>query len=177
MVLWLNGGPGSSSILGMLEEHGPLLMGADGKLIENPYAWTNAAHLLVLESPAGVGYSYRATSRSAPGSAIKTGARPVLRLRFRFLRWLPADCVAVAGRPEASLSPRCGGRWRDGSGVCRRSRAGSWVGSWAADAAAPLSPTWPAGAVLAPGRRQIFHPRPPSPLMVLMMDDGRGRQE
>lgn len=52
------GGPGSSSILGMLQEEGPLLINATGGLMENPYAWTREAHLLILESPAGVGYSY-----------------------------------------------------------------------------------------------------------------------
>jgi hypothetical protein len=31
--------------------------------------------------------------RKQYGKAV--GARPVLRLRFRFLRWLPADCVGV----------------------------------------------------------------------------------
>ena len=40
VVLWLNGGPGSSSILGMLQEHGPLIMNATGGLTENPYTWT-----------------------------------------------------------------------------------------------------------------------------------------
>ena len=57
LVLWLNGGPGSSSVLGMLQEHGPLLIDKDGGLMDNPYAWTTVGHLLVLESPAGVGYS------------------------------------------------------------------------------------------------------------------------
>jgi serine carboxypeptidase-like clade 1 len=58
VVLWLNGGPGSSSILGLLQENGPLLMNATGGLMENPWAWTKLANLLVLEAPIGVGYSY-----------------------------------------------------------------------------------------------------------------------
>ena len=41
-------GPGSSSILGMLQEHGPLLINATGGLMDNPYAWTNLAHLVGL---------------------------------------------------------------------------------------------------------------------------------
>mmetsp|Transcript_41435 Transcript_41435/g.65665 ORF Transcript_41435/g.65665 Transcript_41435/m.65665 type:complete len:561 (-) Transcript_41435:215-1897(-) len=58
VVLWLNGGPGSSSILGLLQEWGPFLMNATGGLMRNPYAWTKQANILALESPAGVGYSY-----------------------------------------------------------------------------------------------------------------------
>lgn len=58
VVLWLNGGPGTSSILGMLQEHGPFLINASGGLMRNPFAWTKQANLLILESPGGVGYSY-----------------------------------------------------------------------------------------------------------------------
>ncbi|CAL6419785.1 unnamed protein product [Bathycoccus prasinos] len=56
VVLWLNGGPGSSSILGMLQEQGPLIIDSKGDLMENHYSWTNAGvNLVALESPAGVG--------------------------------------------------------------------------------------------------------------------------
>jgi len=58
VVLWLNGGPGSSSILGFLQEVGPLLMNNTGGLMDNPYAWTQVAHVFAMESPIGVGYSY-----------------------------------------------------------------------------------------------------------------------
>ena len=58
VVLWLNGGPGSSSLLGFLQENGPLLINATGGLMENPWSWTKVANLLALEAPVGVGYSY-----------------------------------------------------------------------------------------------------------------------
>lgn len=71
VVLWLNGGPGSSSVLGMLQEQGPLIIDQGGKLLDNPYSWTRLANLLILESPAGVGYSYCA-AMEAGGACANT---------------------------------------------------------------------------------------------------------
>ncbi|GAB2223615.1 hypothetical protein Droror1_Dr00017756 [Drosera rotundifolia] len=64
LVLWLNGGPGCSSIAyGAVEELGPLHILPDGKtLYLNPYSWNKLANVLFLESPVGVGFSYSNTS-------------------------------------------------------------------------------------------------------------------
>ncbi|XP_031484692.1 serine carboxypeptidase-like 27 isoform X1 [Nymphaea colorata] len=64
LVLWLNGGPGCSSIAyGAAEELGPFHIHPDGRtLFLNKYAWNNLANMLFLESPAGVGFSYTNTS-------------------------------------------------------------------------------------------------------------------
>jgi cathepsin A (carboxypeptidase C) len=73
VILWLNGGPGSSSVLGMLQENGPLLINATGGLTENPHSWTKVANLVILESPSGVGYSYCANSlKSPPTGCVNT---------------------------------------------------------------------------------------------------------
>ncbi|KAG2683640.1 hypothetical protein I3843_10G041800 [Carya illinoinensis] len=58
LVLWLNGGPGCSSVgAGAFCEHGPFKPSGD-ILVRNDYSWNKEANMLYLESPAGVGFSY-----------------------------------------------------------------------------------------------------------------------
>jgi len=58
-ILWFNGGPGCSSMLAFMQEHGPWVMD-DGEetFHENPYSWNTNANVLYIEMPAGVGFSY-----------------------------------------------------------------------------------------------------------------------
>ena len=57
-VLWLNGGPGCSSLDGWANEHGPMQFLPDGKFHYNEYTWIKVANILYLESPGDVGFSY-----------------------------------------------------------------------------------------------------------------------
>ncbi|KAI5678393.1 hypothetical protein M9H77_09343 [Catharanthus roseus] len=59
LVLWLNGGPGCSSVaFGAAQELGPFLVQNNSKIVLNEFSWNKAANVLFLESPVGVGFSY-----------------------------------------------------------------------------------------------------------------------
>ncbi|XP_074273717.1 serine carboxypeptidase-like 34 [Silene latifolia] len=65
LLLWLNGGPGCSSVgYGEAEELGPFFprKGSQPRLNLNKNSWNKAANLLFVESPVGVGFSYTNTS-------------------------------------------------------------------------------------------------------------------
>lgn len=58
-MMWINGGPGCSSMLGLLMELGPCAVEKGGQTAhENPDSWINAANLFFLDQPIGVGFSY-----------------------------------------------------------------------------------------------------------------------
>ena len=54
LVLWLNGGPGCSSVSGFFTENGPFVVKSDGNIKLNNFAWNTRANVLWLEAPAGV---------------------------------------------------------------------------------------------------------------------------
>jgi cathepsin A (carboxypeptidase C) len=59
VILWLNGGPGCSSLTGMFTENGPFRVSTDGKnLTLDQFSWNRVANVLYLETPTGAGFSY-----------------------------------------------------------------------------------------------------------------------
>ena len=62
LVIWLNGGPGSSSMLGLFYENGPFTFKndidmEDLTLESNPHSWNQNANLLFVDQPVGTGLS------------------------------------------------------------------------------------------------------------------------
>ncbi|KAK8138060.1 hypothetical protein PG984_001440 [Apiospora sp. TS-2023a] len=58
VMVWLNGGPGGPSMMGLFSEIGPCLAAKDGNgTVRNEHSWTNFANVLFIDQPAGVGFS------------------------------------------------------------------------------------------------------------------------
>ncbi len=64
VILWLNGGPGCSSLTGLFFELGPASITAKINPEFNPYSWNNNASVVFLDQPINVGYSYSSGSVS-----------------------------------------------------------------------------------------------------------------
>lgn len=58
LTIWTNGGPGCSSLEGLLEENGPFSWSlGQYKPTVNEYSWTNLSSVLYIEHPVGTGFS------------------------------------------------------------------------------------------------------------------------
>ncbi|KAL0898310.1 hypothetical protein Bca101_082271 [Brassica carinata] len=67
LLIWLTGGPGCSSLFGLLFENGPLDLkfevynGSLPSLVSTTYSWTKMANIIFLDQPVGSGFSYSRT--------------------------------------------------------------------------------------------------------------------
>ncbi|KAI0771695.1 alpha/beta-hydrolase [Trametes elegans] len=58
LIFWTNGGPGCSSLEGLLQENGPFSWSwGQAHPTQNEFSWTNLSSLLYVEQPVGTGFS------------------------------------------------------------------------------------------------------------------------
>jgi len=58
LVIWLNGGPGCSSMDGLFIENGPFRIDPEGKIKKHDYGWNQKAYVVYVDQPVGTGLSY-----------------------------------------------------------------------------------------------------------------------
>ena len=59
ILIWLNGGPGASSLSGLFAENGPYRVNSDGKTLSyNNNSWINYYHMIFVDNPIGTGFSF-----------------------------------------------------------------------------------------------------------------------
>ncbi|KDQ51766.1 hypothetical protein JAAARDRAFT_40793 [Jaapia argillacea MUCL 33604] len=56
-LIWLNGGPGSSSLLGLFLENGPLHVADDYSIVRNNYSWDGLTDTIWVDQPVGTGFA------------------------------------------------------------------------------------------------------------------------
>jgi len=63
VVIWLQGGPGGSSMFGLLKLHGPIITTVDEEnlltgVARNPYSWGRKHNMIYIDNPVGAGFSF-----------------------------------------------------------------------------------------------------------------------
>ena len=93
VVLWMNGGPGSTSMFGLFLENGPLRVLQTGPTMDNftvdlkpGGSWGDIADVIFLDQPAGTGFSY---FDKTPLIKLEDGAVEVMQLLNQFLVMYP----------------------------------------------------------------------------------------
>ncbi|TQN65573.1 Carboxypeptidase S1-like protein A, partial [Colletotrichum shisoi] len=95
LAIWLNGGPGGSSIMGLLEENGPCFVNGDSRTTRlNPWSWNNEVNLLYIDQPTQVGFSYDTPTNITIHEALDPDLGPGMHM-------YPADLGDGGPLPEA----------------------------------------------------------------------------
>ncbi|XP_075992659.1 venom serine carboxypeptidase-like [Anticarsia gemmatalis] len=102
-IMWLQGGPGASSLYGLFTEIGPFFVTTDDTLEEIQHSWGKNHSLLFIDNPVGTGFSFTdddrgyATNQTTIGENLYTALQQFLTL-FPELRKAP---LTIAGESYA----------------------------------------------------------------------------
>jgi carboxypeptidase C (cathepsin A) len=113
VLLWLQGGPGASSLFGMFTEIGSFNVDSAFNIVPREVSWNQDHHLLYLDNPIGTGFSFTnsleamATNQVSPPSSKRSVSRrrwllscPVMcRVRCRVFCVMCACAVPTCAVP------------------------------------------------------------------------------
>jgi len=95
VTIWFNGGPGCSSMLGFMQENGPIIIDdGESTLKTNDYPWNMQMNMLWIESPAGVGWSIAGTPEDLVQNDMLTSQDALKALKawyVKFPEFLPNE--------------------------------------------------------------------------------------
>ncbi|KAH8829976.1 Alpha/Beta hydrolase protein [Flagelloscypha sp. PMI_526] len=109
LVMWINGGPGCSSSLGLLMENGPCSIDMTNTSPNgtnwNPFSWNKRANIFFLDQPVGVGFSYADYGISV--ETTEDASKDIYSFLSIFLETFPE----FANRPVHLSGESYGGRY------------------------------------------------------------------
>ena len=83
LIMWINGGPGCSSMMGLFMELGPCRVNEHGNgTYPNPSSWIEEASVFFLDQPLGVGFSYADKGHGIKANGTFTASEDVLVNKF-----------------------------------------------------------------------------------------------
>ena len=125
LLMWINGGPGCSSMMGLLMEQGmrlavpafltslilspgPCRVNEHGNgTTKNPYSWIEAANVFFLDQPIGVGFSYD----SGPNAGHSNGSFAAAEDVYAFMRLWYAHFPESQEKPFSVSGESYGGHY------------------------------------------------------------------
>ncbi|KAK6542396.1 hypothetical protein TWF694_006351 [Orbilia ellipsospora] len=102
VILWLNGGPGCSSMIGLFTSLGPSLIDKNtGSFKRNQWSWNNNASVLFIDQPVNVGYSYSKTNSTTNTLTAGKDIYALLTLFFQKFPQYSKQDFHIAGESYA----------------------------------------------------------------------------
>ncbi|XP_078519630.1 putative serine carboxypeptidase CPVL isoform X3 [Lissotriton helveticus] len=88
LLLWLQGGPGGTSLFGLFVEHGPYVVNKNLTLSARKYPWTSHYSLIYIDNPVGTGFSFTDDDRGFAKDQVDVG-RDLYSALIQFLQIFP----------------------------------------------------------------------------------------
>ncbi|XP_014486300.1 PREDICTED: venom serine carboxypeptidase [Dinoponera quadriceps] len=88
MILWLQGGPGATSMFGLFTENGPFIVTENKTLTMRKYSWNIAHNVIYIDNPVGTGFSFTGDDKGYVRNETEVG-KDILNALVQFFQLFP----------------------------------------------------------------------------------------